>query len=229
MTGRSHRLALLAASATALAALLVLPVGFESHGRLVLHHAVAGNGHGNSNGNGGGNSNGNGGAGSNASGGGNSSGNGGGNSNGNAGGNSNGNSSASNGNAGANAGIKGNSDNFGDDGTGGAAGLGSLNAAHASSRAFANASDNSEVGRIRAYSNALDTYRDDVLCGGPCAADLPDDIHNMALALAAASNKTLTVDTVDDLNDLLGQSTAFDSAWDSATAPDIVDQANAAK
>jgi len=217
MIARSHRLAVLAASAAIVGALIALPVGFDTRQGPSFEHAWAGNGHGNGNGHS--NSNGNGG--------GNSNGNGGGNGNANAGGNSNGSSGTNDGNGGAEGGSA--SADAGNDTTGGAAGLGSLSAAHASASAFANASPNSEVGRIRAYGEALDRYRSDVQCGAACSGDLPADITDMALALAAASNKTLTVDTLDDLNGLLGQSTAFDAAWEGTTAPDIVDQANAAK
>jgi hypothetical protein len=47
-------------------------------------------------------------------------------------------------------------------------------------------------------------------------------------ALGAAANKTvMTPGTVDQLNDLLGVSTASDPNWDSTTAPDIAGIANA--
>ena len=88
----------------------------------------------------------------------------------------------------------------------GASGLGALNAAHASAQAFANASPNSEVGRIRTYERTLDRYLSD-LNAGASPAVLSADIVAVGDALGAAANKTVTPETVDRLNGLLGVST----------------------
>jgi hypothetical protein len=50
-----------------------------------------------------------------------------------------------------------------------ASGIGTLNAAHASPRALANASPNSEVGRIGTYKEALDRHISDLNAGAPPA------------------------------------------------------------
>lgn len=55
-----------------------------------------------------------------------------------------------------------------------------------------NASPNSEVGRIRTYRETLDRYLSDL------------NIVAEGGALGAAANKTVTTDTVDRLNGLLG-------------------------
>jgi hypothetical protein len=101
-------------------------------------------------------------------------------------------------------------------------GLGALDAANASASAFTNASDNSRVGRIRAYGDALNGFLD--TCN-PCDSS---DIPTLAAALAAASNKTLTTDTLNQLNDVLGVDTSSDANW-AADSQTIVDQANADK
>jgi hypothetical protein len=71
--------------------------------------------------------------------------------------------------------------------------LGRLNAAHASTQALANAAPNSAVGRIAAYRDVLDVKELDEAA-----------IEDAAKALAAASNKPVTEDTVRALNGLLG-------------------------
>jgi len=75
-----------------------------------------------------------------------------------------------------------------------------------------------------------------VRCVGPCdsAAPVPGappavldaDIAATGVALGAAANKTVTPDTVERLNGLLGVSTASDPNWESTTAPSIVGVAN---
>jgi hypothetical protein len=107
----------------------------------------------------------------------------------------------------------------------GASGLGALNAAHASARALANASPNSEVGRIETYKEALDRYLSDLNAGAPPAV-LSADITATGIALGAAANKTVTTENVDQLNGLLGVSTASDPNWDSSTSPGIAAVAN---
>ena len=107
----------------------------------------------------------------------------------------------------------------------GASGLGALNAAHASAQAFANASPNSEVGRIRTYERTLDRYLSD-LNAGASPAVLGADIVAVGDALGAAANKTVTPETVDRLNGLLGVSTDSDPNWDTTTAPSVVNVAN---
>jgi len=96
--------------------------------------------------------------------------------------------------------------------------FGALNALNASDSAFTNASDNSRVGKIRAYEDALNNF---LGCSGTCDTEL------MAVgdALAAASNKTLTTDTLNSLNDRLDIDTSTDSNW-AADSQTIVDQAN---
>jgi Predicted membrane protein len=106
-----------------------------------------------------------------------------------------------------------------------ASGLGALNAAHASAQAFANASPNSEVGKIRTYEGALDRYLSD-LNAGASPGVLNADIVAVGDALGAAANKTLTTDTVDRLNGLLGVSTVSDPNWETTTAPSVVSVAN---
>ena len=215
MSGVRVRLSALAASTAILAAAMVLvPVSFDRHHGFDTGKAMAGNSNGGGHGNGGSNGNGNGG------------GNGNGNSNGNSNGSSNGNGNgSSNGNSASHA----NNGNGQTNGNG--SGLGALNAAHASPNAFANASANSRVGRIRAYEEALNKYLDDVTQSQGCTSgcpDLPADISSVAQALAAASNKTLTTDALNQLNGLLGvDPTVTDTNWSSTTAQDIVDQANA--
>jgi hypothetical protein len=108
---------------------------------------------------------------------------------------------------------------------GDASGLGSLNAAHASAQALANASPNSQVGRIDAYRRSLDRYLSDLNAGAPPGV-LNDDIAAVGATLGDAANKTLTTRTVDRVNGLLGVSTASDPNWESSTAPSIVDIAN---
>ncbi len=183
-----------------------LPPAFSPHGIGAGHALAAGNGHGG--GNGGGNGNGGGHAGGNGNGhaGGNSSGNGGGDGNGNAGpGNAHADADAASG--------------------GGASGLGALNAAHASPSALANASPNSRVGKVEAYKDALDRYLCDLAAG---TGDLAADITAMADALAAASNKQPTTESLNGLDGLLGEDPAsVDPNWDSTTAPAVVDQARA--
>ena len=106
-----------------------------------------------------------------------------------------------------------------------ASGLGALNAAHASAQAFANASPNSEVGRIRTYERTLDRYLSDLNAGaGPAVLDA--DIVAVGDALGTATNKTVTPETVDRLNGLLGVSTDSDPNWDTTTAPSVVSVAN---
>jgi len=106
-----------------------------------------------------------------------------------------------------------------------ASGLGALNAAHASPQALANAAPNSRVGRIETYKEALDRYLSDLNAGaGPTV--LSADITATGIALGAAANKTVTAETVDQLNGLLGVSTASDPNWESTTSPDIVAAAN---
>jgi len=106
-----------------------------------------------------------------------------------------------------------------------ASGLGALNAAHASAQAFANASPNSEVGKIRTYEGALDRYLSD-LNAGASPGVLNADIVAVGDTLGAAANKTLTTDTVDRLNGLLGVSTVSDPNWETTTAPSVVSVAN---
>jgi hypothetical protein len=106
-----------------------------------------------------------------------------------------------------------------------ASGLGALNAAHASAQAFANASPNSEVGRVRTYERTLDRYLSD-LNAGASPAVLDADIVAVGDALGAAANKTVTPETVDRLNGLLGVSTVSDPNWDTTTAPSVVSVAN---
>ncbi|PVE25689.1 hypothetical protein DC522_05070 [Microvirga sp. KLBC 81] len=65
--------------------------------------------------------------------------------------------------------------------------MGRLNAAHASPRAMERASLNSPVGRIGAYKTAV----------------AANDLDAAATALAKASNKTVTAETVKNLNALL--------------------------
>jgi hypothetical protein len=196
---------LAAATAFLAVALAAVPLSFDRHG-WVGQAIAAWNGHGNGGGNGNGNGGGNG----------NGSGNGGDHSNAGGSGNVGG-----QGNQGVAAGQSA-SDSVGDP-TAGASGLGSLNAAHTSPQALANASPKSQVGRIESYKEALDKYRSDLVNG---TGDLSTDITAVAGALAAASNKTLTTNALNDLNGLLGESTVVDPNWDSATAPSIVDQAN---
>jgi hypothetical protein len=66
--------------------------------------------------------------------------------------------------------------------------MGRLNAAHASPRAMERASMNSPVAQIGAYKTAL----------------AANDLDTAAEALAKASNKPVTAETVTNLNDLLG-------------------------
>jgi hypothetical protein len=106
-----------------------------------------------------------------------------------------------------------------------ASGLGALNAARASPRALANASPNSEVGRVETYKQALDRYLSDLNAGARSAV-LSADITATGIALAAAANKTVTTEAVDQLNDLRGASTASDPNWESRTSPGIVAVAN---
>jgi hypothetical protein len=68
------------------------------------------------------------------------------------------------------------------------AALGRVNAAHASTRAFDRAAPNSAVGRMAAYQQAL----------------LDNDLDKAAAVLAAASNKSVSTETVRGLNGLLG-------------------------
>jgi hypothetical protein len=200
---------LVAATAFLAVALAAAPLSLDSRG-WVGQAMAAGNGHGN----GGGNGHGNGGGDGNS-----------GNGNGNGGDHS---SAGGSGNVG-DQGDRGvdvgqNASGSSGDPAAGASGLGSLNAAHASPQALANASSKSQVGRIESYKEALDKYRSDLVNG---TGDLSTDITAVAGALAAASNKTLTTNALNDLNGLLGESTVVDPNWDSATAPSIVDQANA--
>jgi hypothetical protein len=140
-------------------------------------------------------------------------GNAGGNGVGNGGGRGNGGVNGHHGNPNAQA----NSNNSGDT----ASGLGALNAANASASAFNNASDNSRVGRIKAYRDALDSYL------GTCTPCDSSAILDLAAKLAAASNKTLTTDTLNALDSLLGENpAATDPNWDSTTAPNIVTTAD---
>jgi hypothetical protein len=205
MNNSGRKQALIAAAAI-IAAMVLAPVSYDLHQGLKSSTAMAGNGHGNGNGGGNGNAGGDG--------------------NGNAGGNASANG-AGNGSSHANNSVGGPDDSTEgtDNATADASGLGALNAAHASTAAFANASDSSRVGRIRAYQTALDKYLAD--CAADCSADLSADITDISSALAAAANKTLSTDGLNQLNGLLGESTTVDPNWDSTTAPDIVDQANA--
>ncbi len=189
------RLALTATGTLVFAALFaVTPLGVDLHYGLSVQQALAGNGHGNG---------GNGGNGGNA----------GGNGAGNGGGQGNGGVNGHHGNPNAQA----NSNNPGNN----ASGLGALNAANASASAFTNASDNSRVGKIRAYRDALNTF---LGCNSSCSADLT----TAADALAVASNKTLTTGTLNELNSLLGLDTSTDANW-GADSQSIVDQANVAQ
>jgi len=106
-----------------------------------------------------------------------------------------------------------------------ASGLGALKAAHASPQALANADPNSRVGRIETYKEALDRYLSDLNAGARPAV-LSADITATGIALAAAANKTVTTEAVDQLNGLLGVSTVSDPNWESRTSPDIVAVAN---
>jgi hypothetical protein len=74
--------------------------------------------------------------------------------------------------------------------------LGALNAYHASPNAFANASPNSRVGRIKAYWDALEAAEEDGVIDETEQAELDD-------LLDAAGNKTLDDETKEAFNDLL--------------------------
>jgi len=86
------------------------------------------------------------------------------------------------------------------------ASLGRLNAAHASQTAMKNAAANSTVGRIAAYQAAV--TGDEI------------DIDAAAAALVAASNKPVTAERIEALNDILG--ITFD---DESTVKEIADAA----
>ena len=184
---------------TILAAALIatLPCQLDFGHGFGFASAMAGNGHGNG-GNGGGNGN----AGGNGNGGG----------NGNAGANSN---AGGNGNAGVN-------NNAGGNGNGAtASALGALNAAHASAQALENASPNSEVGKIATYSADLNTFL------SSCPACDTSQLTQIGDDLAAAANKTVTSDSLNTLNGLLGVSdpSLVDGNW-AADSQTIIDQAN---
>jgi hypothetical protein len=204
------------------AVVFAAPWGFAPDRGLSLNQAVAGNGNANGHDSNGGGGNGGGG-------------NGGGGNGGNNGGQGAGGKQADAGNAGGN-GLSHSDQSMHSDqsirsglSTGeaddGGSGLGALNAAHASAQAFANASPNSEVGRIRTYERTLDRYLSD-LNAGASPAVLDADIVAVGDALGAAANKTVTPETVDRLNGLLGVSTDSDPNWDTTTAPSVVNVAN---
>ncbi len=82
--------------------------------------------------------------------------------------------------------------------------LGSLNAAHASARARANAAPNSMVGRISAYSGAYAT----ALSLDPNDPNFPADyaaaIEAAAQALSQKANKPISAEVVGAVNELVG-------------------------
>jgi hypothetical protein len=61
-----------------------------------------------------------------------------------------------------------------------------------------------------------------------CSSNCSGDLTKAADTLAAASNKTLTTGTLNQLNSLLGVDTSTDATW-GADSQSIVDQANAAE
>lgn len=80
--------------------------------------------------------------------------------------------------------------------------LGSLNAAHASEAAFANASEDSVVGRLSAYMEDMKAYLDSL---GGSDGEQNAALEAAAADLAGAANKDtkLNADTIDAVNALL--------------------------
>ena len=81
---------------------------------------------------------------------------------------------------------------------------GSLNAAHASSTARANASSNSQVAKVKAYMDAVDQEA--------------IDVEEAGVALANAANKSVDLDVVNAVNSLLGIDMDEDTAQSIAAA-----------
>jgi hypothetical protein len=213
-------------SAAVLAFSTLLAIGLDNHHPPALGTALAGNGNGNghSGGNGGGHGDSNG------------------NGNDNSGGNGNGrgdDSSGGNGNRGQD--IGNDRSNGGRDiifflkpRVKGSA-LGALNASHASARALAHASPNSEVGKIAAYKQALmtvltndqaalaayeaDLKTDPQCTGAPCQsaqAQVTTDLATVDSDLKAAANKPITTAVVTAVDTNLGLS--VDPAIEAAIA-----------
>lgn len=112
-------------------------------------------------------------------------------------------------------------------GTGATAGaLGALNAAHASGSAFANASENSVVGKLSAYMDDMAAYLDALIDGGEAEQDAALQAAAGHLADAANKDELVDADLIHAVNTLLdGKADGFTHE---GTAGDPVHESEAA-